>query len=355
MISIAVLVSDEDYAAGLEKYLTADPRGEFSFGVYNERGGFERFVAEHEPVVTVVEEGLELPDNCIRSISLVKGKTDGEADGISMYRSLETVAGDITREAEALMGHFSRQEERGVSRPGALNSEQAGTDRIEEHMGRFTGEPTRRASAPGIGQITCVCSPFGGTYTSTFAFALAYYHSKGTRTLFVSFDPFFWVSSGFEQTSAGGLGKLIYLLDGGSDRAIERCAGRVGGLDCISGADHWTDICDMKKEHAEKLIDLIEKQGYKNVVFDIKLFGSASVPLLNSAGRILVPSPAGRNERSVEEWIGQLGRVGIDRERVSRIAVPFDALIEKGFDQGTLLKGRLGRFIEETEGRRYVR
>ena len=354
MISIAVLVSDEDYAAGLEKYLSADPGGEFSFGVYTERGCFERFVAEHEPVVTVVEEGLEIPETCDRAIRLVRRQTTGDADGIGMYRSLETVAKDIMKEAEAYGGHLSRQEECGASTPGALDPE-TGTGHIEEHTERFTDGPTRRMSASGAGQITCVCSPFGGTYTSTFAFALAYYHSKGSRTLFVSFDPFFWVNSGFETTTAGGLGKLIYLLDRGSERVIDRCSQRIGGLDCISGADHWTDICDMKKEHSEKLLDLIEKEGYKNVVFDIKLFGAACVPLLKSAGRILMPCPAAAPERTAPEWIRQLGRIGVDRERVTRIEIPYDALIEKGFDHGTILKGRLGRFIEETEGRRYVR
>ena len=357
MINIAVLVRDEEYAAGLEKYLSAGASGNISFGVYTQHDGFECYVREQEPSAVVLEEGFTVENQRIPCLRLVRKKSGEEDESIEMYRSLESVAKDIINEVVALPVHKSGSEEGDASKPETNDSDMSGIDQCYAHMKGIADESVGRVRVRGSTQIVCVCSPFGGTYSSTFAYALASYHSKGVRTLFVSFDPFFDATFGDEITVKGGLGKLIYYLDSGSESAVQRSVQRTGGLDCIFGADHWTDICDMRKEHAIKLTDLIHTEGYKSVIFDIKLFGAASIPLLRSAGKIWVPCPPGahREKRRISEWKRQLQQIGIEEEKVSYIEVPFDELLHKGCEYAVLLKGRLGRFIEETEGRRYVR
>ena len=355
MISIAVFVGDEDYAAGLEKYLSTEADEKFSYGVYTRREGFEKYVREYNPAVIVAEESYVTEEVTIPCIALThKGDSAGQNE-VGMYKSLESVAKEIIDKITAILGIRTGNEERDASAPGENEPWQADIDPESCPAG------TKDESADMIrqcvdAQITCICSPVGGIYASTFAYALALYHSKGSRTLFISYDPFFSLRIENLSEIKGGLGKLIYLLDRSCESAIDRCTQRVGGLDCICGADHWTDICDMKEEHAKRLLTLINKENYKNVVFDIKLFGAASVPLLGSSGRILVPCPqGGRDERIVSEWKRQLGAVGIDDRKVICIEVPYDSLVSKTTDSGMLLKGRLGRFIEETEGKRYVR
>ncbi len=357
MISVAVLVSDEEYAAGLEKYLSAQSSGNISFGVYTKEEGFEGFIGEHLPPVIVAEEGLRIDDKKIPCIRLLKkgGKSE-EGEGIGMYRNLNSVAADITKEVIAFVGHEIDRDNEGKQRSISDSPQTKIIEKTDNLPEGYADGVVRRSVKGDLTQITCVCSPFGGVCSSTFAFALALYYSKGERTLFVSFDPFFDMSVENDINTAGGLGRLIYLLDQKNDLAIEKCTQRIGGLDYICGADHWTDICDMKKEHADRLIDLVNKESYKHLVLDTKLFGAASIPILRSAGKIWVPCRAGEQKgHKMQEWSRQLTAIGVDPAKVSCLEVPFDGLISNGCERGMLLKGKLGRFIEETEGKRYVR
>ena len=355
MISIAVLVSDEDYAAGLEKYLSAGSTGDISYGVYTHSGEFEGFLGEKDPQVVVLEEGTQVGNLKAPVIRLIGEQPSGRCEGIGMYRSLEDVAKDITEEVAALLGKEIAGEN-GDSLLGDVDFEQGIIDQ-NYSFSKKTADVDVGRSLKGVpSQITCVCSPFGGAYASTYAFALASYYSKGGRTLFVSFDPFFNVGSVLPGMEKGGLGRLIYLLDGEADSVIDRCKIKMGALDCICGSDHWTDICDMSRAHAEKLLDQINKKSYKHIVLDTKLFGAASIPLLRSSDRIWVPCPTGERESErINDWKRQLNSIGVDITNVVDIEIPYDGLIKSGCEYGMLLKGRLGRFIEETEGKRYVR
>ncbi len=355
MISIAVFVSDEDYAAGLEKYLSFGASGIISFGVYTESEAFKDFMNDCNPSVVVAEESFWTEGIAVPCITLVHGRRSTGRNTVGMYQSLEVVASEIVDGVKALFGKGLGDEEQDSSIPLSREHEPEESD-IKDSTAGCVGESFGMIYRCVTSQIISVCSPIGGTYVSTFASALASYHSKGARTLFVSFDPFYNLRIDSPLEVKGGLGKLIYLLDRGCESVIDRCAQRVGGLDCICGGDHWTDICDISREHAEKLIALISSESYKNVIFDIKLFGAASVPLLRSSDRIIVPDCRGeRSESIINDWERQLVSVGVDNRKVTRVVIPFDGMVSKNCEFGMLLKGRLGRFIEETEGRHYVR
>jgi len=356
MVGIAILVGDEDYAEGLERYLTADClSGDISFGIYTQIERFERFIKENKPNLIFAEEGFDTDEYGVPCVWLTGGSVTKEDDTIGMYRSLDSVAKDIIRKVNVKFGQVSRIEEGDALMTEIFAAKDDSADHInlkKDYSDDVAGCIRDESSA----RITSVCSPIGGVFSSTFAFALASYHSKGTRTLFVSFDPFFEVVGQSESDKKRGIGKLIYLLDSGRDYVIEKCTQRIGGLDCIFGADHWTDICDMKKEHATELLNLADREGYKNIIFDIKLFGAASIPLLKSSQKVMVPyrNPEILNSR-IDEWKRQLALIGVGSEIVSCFEVPYDGLVSKGCEPLMLLKGRLGRFVEETEGMHYVR
>ena len=190
MISIAVLVFDKDYAAGLEKYLSAGTWGDFLFGVYSNPEGFDRFVKERCADVIVAEEGCLDIEPEVPCVKLIRKRNALRDEGIGMYRSLDLVAEDI-RDAAARFGHDFRQKEGDALKPEDHVSEETDAGHENDPCERITDETAKRVANAGSAQITGVCSPLGGVYSSTFAFALAAYHSKGARTLFVSFDPFF--------------------------------------------------------------------------------------------------------------------------------------------------------------------
>ncbi|MCR5829343.1 MAG: hypothetical protein K6F93_03225 [Lachnospiraceae bacterium] len=355
MIGIAVLVSDVDYAEGLDRYLTAVLSSDISFGVYTQLESFESFLRESETRMIFVEEGYDTDKYELPCLRLIRSGVFKGDDGIGMYRSLDSVAQDIMKRIEIEFGQGMRKEEWGASMLQITDPEGDSIDQTKTFTG-FPGVTDGCLSEESNLKITGICSPIGGAFSSTFAFGLALYHSKGARTLFVSFDPFFETVIRNDNIPKNGIGKLIYLLDGERDYAIEKCTRRIGGLDCIIGADHWTDICDMKTEYATKLLTLAETEGYKNLILDIKLFGEASVPLLRSSQKILVPGKnASGEDKRIDEWKRQLYLIGIAPEKISCVEVPYDPLISKGCEPLMLLKGRLGRFVEETEGMRYVR
>ncbi|MCR5431884.1 MAG: hypothetical protein K6E95_04945 [Lachnospiraceae bacterium] len=356
MISFAVLVSDEDYAEGLEKYLSAKVSGDVKFGVYTRYESFEEFIREQKPQVLVVEDGLKAEQLQTPIIWLTGNQESAGVKGIGMYRNLESVANDITEETKALIeqGYVKETDVGFISE--MIDEKPSKADQNNDFSKKIADVDVRRSINGVPSQIICVCSPFGGTYASTYAYALASYYSKGARTLFVSLDPFFNPDPETFTRSRGGLGKFIYLLDASDNLAIEKCTQRIGALDCICGSDHWSDLFDITPEHIMKLIGLIQKEGYRYIVLDIKLFGAASVPLLKSADKIWVPCPTEWKESDrITEWKRQLSSIGVDLSGDSCITVPYDGLIKSGCENGMLLKGRLGRFIEEMEGKRYVR
>jgi len=219
-------------------------------------------------------------------------------------------------------------------------------------------------SAPVIAKrrIICVCSPVGGSYASTFGLALADYLAIGSRTLYISLDPFFAYPGEEKSHTDKNLSDLMYYMEvaqGGVMDFIRRLSHHRGMLDYISGVSHWFDIVDMPKKNMHRLIDILNSDNtYANIVFDMGTAGAASLELLAGCKEVYLVTGKGVNaQKAVNEWKRQLlfSNHGEVTDKTKEFEVPYDELLDGEYSFETLLKGHLGRFIEEMEGLQYCR
>ena len=233
---------------------------------------------------------------------------------------------------------------------------------VDYYHSRQRKEETESQPVVAKRRIICVCSPVGGSHASTFGLALAEYFSMGGRTLFISLDPFFAYPGEEKSHTDKNLSDLMYYMEvarGGIMDFVTRLAHRRGALDYISGVSHWFDIVDMSKKNLHRLIDVLNTDDtYTNIVFDMGTAGSASMELLTGCRDIYLISGKGSNAlRAVNEWKRQLlfSNHADILDKTKELELPFDELLEGDYTFDSLLKGRLGRFIEETEGLQYCR
>lgn len=211
-------------------------------------------------------------------------------------------------------------------------------------------------------RLVCVYSPSGGCYSSTFALALAEYYSKGGNTLFISFDPFFIYPGETKNLTDRNLTDLMYYMEvtyAGVGSFVESLAVHKGTLDYVSGVSHWFDIADMSRKKVRILLDALSKYDkYRNIVFDLGRMGEASIEMLSGCKSVYLPlKNSGSCTRAVDEWKRQIRFANHNEiiEKTKELEVPYDELLEGEYNFDHLLKGHLGRFIEDMEGLRYCR
>ena len=202
-------------------------------------------------------------------------------------------------------------------------------------------------------KVYSVCSPVGGSYSSTFSLALAMYLSKRCNTLFMSFDPFFILPESEKNPAEKDLTDVIFYLNGMQSYLMEfikKLTTKVGRLECISGVSHWFDLYDMSTENMHDLIEIIcNSNCYDSIVFDIGIIGAASMEVLLSSDRIYVPLKHDiSSEKKVKEWKRQLRYCGREEllERVINVEIPEDDGLKGEYGYDALLSGKLGSFLE---------
>ena len=211
-------------------------------------------------------------------------------------------------------------------------------------------------------RVICVCSPMGGCYSSTFALALAAYYSKGAKTLFISFDPFFFIPGDEKRDTDRNLSDLVYYVEETKIGVADRIAASVkhrGNLDYVSGVTHWFDISDISRDTVRSLLDALKRSTeYEYIVFDIGTMGRSSIELLAGAKTVYLPARRGRqSEKIVTEWKKQVCFADHSDiiEKTKVLEIPYDEQLEGEYSLDVLLKGHLGQYIEKTEGLRYCR
>jgi len=338
MAGIAILVENAEYADGLYSYLISNAAGDVSIEVYTDPGSFLDYLDRHTDSTVFMQDCFDLTVPGGQKKILTTRRAGEDEGGIYMYKDMDLVSKQI-------LAAYKKPEKKVLSKGGYFAGRGYFDDSYDED------------APPKKPRIICVCTPFGGTYASTYAYALAKYYSKGESTLFISFDPFFGLSAGTASRAkaGGGLGRIIYLLDKKDEKAISSSAVKIGEVDCVFGTDHWTDLCDMTERHIRRLLNLIEDDYYDVVVIDMKFFGAASVTLLKNANRVIVPTGTRSGEEGLAEWTRQLRLIGVGQGITRNTEVPFDGLLHDAWDPSNVLKGRLGKFLEETEGLHYVR
>lgn len=234
---------------------------------------------------------------------------------------------------------------------------------VIEYYGRRRINPKEGSPGEtGCRRIVSVCSPMGGCHSSTYALALAEYYSRGGRTLFISFDPFFLLPGETKKTTDKNLTDVLYFLQiysGNPTHFIEKIVRHRGNLDYISGVSHWFDLADMTTDQMRRLFEgLIGSGCYENVVFDVGIIGSASIELLAGSRTIHMPVRSGNGYRRItDEWRRQLcfsGQEDIAQKVVER-KIPADEGLTGDYRFDDLLSGVLGEYIEETEGLHYLK
>ena len=211
-------------------------------------------------------------------------------------------------------------------------------------------------------RIYSVCSPVGGSYSSTFALALAKYYSLQGKTLFITFDPFFILPETDKDPKNRDLTDLIFYLDEKEAYIpdfIREITIKHGNLECISGVSHWFDLYDLSPQSMNVLLQVVCKiPDYENIIFDVGIIGAASMEVFLTSEKIYVTeNDEPGSILKLNEWKRQLRFC--DRadllERLKEVTVPKDELLKGRYSYEDLLNGRLGRFMEESEGMRHNR
>ena len=335
---LALLADGTEYSGELASYLSSKRDFIFKPVLFNNINELRKFIKEYTIDLLLCDEGAsdEIPAEienvcflCEDSEVMETGETeDSRWHRIFKYQSTEIIIRDM----------------------------------IDYYKGkqRKTSEEIKAIEANK--RIICVSSPLGGSYSSTFALALSYYLSKGGKTLFISFDPFFEYPGEDKSNSEKNLTDLMYFMEitsSGIADFISRIALSEGSLDYVSGVSHWFDIADMPRRKMRTIMEeLNSSQRYENIVFDLKIMGDAGIELLAGCKEIYVPEKHGYNaSKVIDEWKRQIRFANHERilDKAREFEIPYDELLvgEYGFD--VLLKGHLGQFIEEMEGLRYSR
>lgn len=331
---LAIAADEDDYAEELAAYLSG--RQDFIFRpvVFTDDDAYMRYTADRQVDMLLVSEARLKPGLTVRQpghVCILAEDFETGEDGIPRvfkYQSADRIMRDL----------------------------------VNIYAGRYPAQNVSERREKNYGRMICVCSPVGGSYKSTFALALASYFSRGGRTLFLSLDPFFTVPRELKRSSDLNVTDVLYFLETyGREPAglVERVARRYGNLDHITGVSHWFDVCDIKPENMQRLLNAIEHSGcYEHVVLDVGFIGPGCIELLSASESVYVPVGRGISGRGrIDEWKRQLGFIGRDSliSGMREMEVPFDETLagEYTFDQ--LLKGRIGEFIEETEGLCYLK
>lgn len=335
---LALLADGTGYSGELASYLSSKRDFIFKPVLFNNISELRKFVTEYTVDMLLCNEnaGSEIPDQIENVCFLCEDSEAMETGGIEdprwhrifKYQSTEIIIRDM-------IDYYKSKQ-------------------------RKTSEELKMIDANK--RIICVTSPLGGSYSSTFALALAYYLAQGGKTLFISFDPFFEYPGEEKSDSDKNLTDLMYFLEvygNGTMDFILRIIMKEGALDYISGVSHWFDIADMPRQKMREIIeDLNSSDIYENIVFDLRIMGEAGIELLAGCKEIYVPKKHGYNASKVmDEWKRQIrfaNHEGI-LNKVREFEIPYDELLVGEYGFGVLLKGHLGQFIEEMEGLQYSR
>lgn len=330
---LAILAEEIEYTRELAQYLSS--RAEFIFKpvLFTDRDSYMKYDTETHV------------DMLLCSPAMAEGNTF-RAENICILSECMTVS-----EESPFPEIFKYQ-----------SSEQIMKEIIDYYGKRKVVEAQGSKEVSAGHRTVCVCSPIGGSYSSTFALALADYYSRGGRTLFLSFDPFFLLPGEVKNYTDKNLTDVLYFLQiyaGNPQSFVEKIARHRGNLDYVSGVSHWFDIADMTPGHMRSLFtSLCEGDKYESLVFDIGSLGSAGIELLAGCKSVYVPMKCGpQYQATLNEWKRQLSFSGqadiVDKIEIKNL--PFDEFLSEEYRFESLLKGTLGRYIDETEGLGYLK
>ncbi len=335
---LAILADGTDYMGELASYLNSGSDFIFKSIIFNNVRELKKFMNEYTVEMILCNEDIrhELPSETENVCFLSE---DGEV--------METAETEETRWHRIFKYQSSEMIKKEV------------TDYYNKKQ-RKTIEEIRQIEARK--RIICVCSPIGGCYCSTFALALAQYCSFGGKTLFISFDPFFEYPGEEKSQADKNLTDLVYYIQARESQVAEfvsKMAVHRESLDYISGVSHWFDIAEISRENMRILIECLnETCEYENIIFDMRIIGGAGIELLAGSKSVYLLKKNGYNaSKAVDEWKRQIrfANCGSILEKTRELVIPQDELLEGNYSFDILLKGHLGRFIEELEGLKYCR
>lgn len=333
---LAIRTSDKDYAEGLAKRFGQNGNSAFEVMVFTDSGAYSEYIKGNRIDVLLCDEELF--------------QEYKEGSGAKLVCPLSEVS--IVNET--------------VCETTPIFKYQASEKIMEEIMARF--RMVIQADIPESTieikdkRIYSVCSPIGGSYSSTFALALAKYYSLQGKTLFITFDPFFVLPETDKDPKSRDLTDLIFYLDEKENYILgflRDITIKQGNLECISGVSHWFDLYDMSPQSMSVLLQAVGKSpDYENIIFDVGIIGAASMEVFLTSEKIYVTENDDPGSKlKLDEWKRQLRFC--DRadllERLKEITVPKDELLKGRYSYEDLLSGRVGRFLEESEGIRYSR
>lgn len=345
---LAILTDETEYARELASYLSSRPDFIFKPMIFADPEEYLRFdETNHVDMLLCSEEE-----------ALNRGGVY-KADNICILAEYNMVA-----EGLDYPGIFKYQSSEGIMRS------------IIDFYGKRKREPgVNSRDITNHRRMICVTSPIGGCGTSTFALGLSQYLSRGGRTLFISFDPFFMFPQEPKSHKDKNLTDIIYYIEtAGAWKEesfcdpenvlnpvyyVDKIAHHRGNLDYVTGVSCWFDITELSASHLRILMSsLLRSNIYENVVFDMGVIGSASMEILAGCGEIYVPVRIGaRYEKVLTEWKRQLSFAGRNKlmDKVKELEIPYDESLKEDYTFESLLKGRVGDFIEEREGLSYLK
>ena len=324
---LAIRTADRDFGELLAKNFNKSPDSFFQTYVFSEAEAFYEFAKSNIINVLLYDENLAEPD------------TDDLRAELVIYLTELSIAGE--------------------GGTPSIFKYQASEDIMKEIMVYYNSLLTPAVTGAKqellIKKVCCVCSPVGGVFSSTLALALASHYSESSKTVFISFDPFFTLPHQEKNPKDRDLTDVLFYAENQwvnrqkMGDFINSCTIKRGNLEILSGVTHWFDICDMSPGITHSIIEGVCNTGlYQNAVFDVGIFGASSMEILLASDVIYVPvieSPLSR--KKINEWKRQIRYSANEAllDKVKELHMPSDEGLKGEYDYPDLLSGTLGRFI----------
>lgn len=198
-----------------------------------------------------------------------------------------------------------------------------------------------------------ITSPAGGSWCSSLAVALAYFYGKKSKTLFISFDPFFAGKSLGLDIQLPGITESVCYIRQNPEADLQKLSSLIASsetFDYLTGCSHWADFTEVSEKEGEHLLfRLADTKVYEVLVIDLGGFYRSSAGFLKNCSQVYVPELTSiPGKEKMKEWQRQyrLNSDVID-PRIRYLSLPYDEIIANGgYSMSNLTQGIFGSFIE---------
>ncbi|MCI5588652.1 MAG: hypothetical protein MR384_12350 [Lachnospiraceae bacterium] len=158
-------------------------------------------------------------------------------------------------------------------------------------------------------EIIGVFSPFGGSGVSMFSWKLVKQINSVKKTLYINLEMFDGLDidrkKEYENEYIRGMSEAVFYIKqkkGKLGMKIQSIIHNHEGCDCILPVDDYRDLYSITAGDMNEFIDVIaRKTDYETIIFDIGFISEASLVLMKSCDKLMVPKAEDSFQNKMQE------------------------------------------------------